>query len=402
MATQLKYPVGIQYFPDIIEGGYVYVDKTEYIIKLSGRGKQFFLSRPRRFGKSLFLSTLETYFEGRRNLFRGLAIDRDDIDWTPRPVIKLSLNTVDPKSEESLVTALGSIFRDYEEKYDIPDYGDSVSQRFKRIIEAAHNRTGRAAAILIDEYDAPLLNTLNKEDLNNSYRETLRAVFSVLKNADRHIHLAFVTGVSRFNHTSLFSGANHLKDISLEDEFAPICGITEAELRDHFIPGIHEFANKLGISDKAMFLQLKENYDGYHFSGGCPDIYNPYSLLNAMDSKKITDYWFQSGTPDYLIETLRRDNFYLPQLDCLETVESGLSASESYLQSPVALLYETGYITIKNYDDEAGIYTLAFPNREVATSFSEAILPIYSGWDPEYCKHSFVQMRKAVFSGDAD
>lgn len=402
MAAQMKYPVGIQHFPDIITGGYAYIDKTNYIRSLENRGKYCFLSRPRRFGKSLFLTTLEAYFEGKRELFRGLAIDRDDVDWRPRPVIKLSLNTIECKSEESLATALRSKLRDYEEIYSIPDYGDGIPQRLERILKTAHEKTGRKAAVLIDEYDAPLLATLEDDALNHAFREILKPLFSVLKTADSHIHFAFITGVSRFSHTSLFSGANNLEDISLHDEYSAICGITEDEIRENLMTGIQDFAENTGISIEETLAKLKENYDGYHFSPASRDIYNPYSLLLALSARKISNYWFSSGTPSYLIAALKRDNFYLPQLDCLDAVESDLSAYESYLGNPVALLYESGYITIKDYDDDSGIYTLALPNHEVATSFSEALLPIYSCWDPESCRQSFVSMRKAVFGGDAD
>lgn len=236
-------------------------------------------------------------------------------------------------------------------------------------------------AILVDEYDTPLLNTIGDEALNKSYRDTLRAVFSVLKNADEYIHFAFITGVSRFSHTSLFSGANNLEDISLDDRYAAICGITEEELRGHFMPGIHEFATSQSKSDEDMLAMLKDNYDGYHFSPKCPDIYNPFSLLNALDKRKIDNYWFASGTPSVLLRSLKRDNFYLPNLDCIETMENNLSARESYMLNPITLMYEAGYLTIKDYDDETSIFTLGLPNDEVSTSFSEALLPIYSDMD---------------------
>lgn len=399
MADKLKYPIGIQYFPDVIEGGYVYVDKTAYIAKLTDSGKYYFLSRPRRFGKSLFISTLEAFFQGRRELFRGLAIDSDRYDWTPRPVIKMSLNTVDPKSTASLGNVIGSILREYESRYEISDCGDELSRRFEQILRKAYIQTGQKVAVLIDEYDAPLLSTLDNETLNQSYRATLKSVFSVLKSADEYIHFAFVTGVSRFSHTSLFSGANHLKDISLDRHYGAICGITEDELKSNFAKGIRDFADEEGVSEETMLRMLKENYDGYHFCDNCPDIYNPFSLLRALDSQRITDYWFQSGTPSYLLSVLKRDNFYLPRLDCLEAAESALSAKESYLQNPVALLYETGYVTIKDYDDEAESYLLGLPNHEVSKSFSEALIPVYSGVEEYECQQSVLLMRKAALNG---
>lgn len=402
MTGKIKYPIGIQDFSEIINKGSIYIDKTKHINLLLNDGKYFFLSRPRRFGKSLFLSTLQAFFEGRKELFKGLDIDSDEVDWTPRPVIKLSLNTIDPRSEDTLTNYLGSIFREYENIYNIPDNDDEISRRFEVIINTAFKQTGRKVAILIDEYDAPLLNTLENDTLNNSYRNTLRSVFSVLKNADACIEFAFITGVSRFSHTSLFSGANNLKDISLENKYAAICGITEEELKTNLMPGIHDFAESIGVSDEEMFTMLKDHYDGYHFCKKSPDIYNPFSLMNSLQSQELNNYWFQSGTPSYLISALKRDDFFLPNLDCLETIEGDLSAGESYIQNPVALLYETGYVTIRKYDEEIESYILALPNKEVATSFSRALLPIYSGLDSSACRESFNMIRKAALKGEAD
>lgn len=402
MYENIKYPIGIQSFSEIIKNGFIYIDKTKHIKSLLNDGKYFFLSRPRRFGKSLFLSTLQCYFEGRRELFKGLDIDSEDVDWTPRPVIKLSLNTMDPKSEGTLTNYLGSIFREYEEVYNIPDNEDEISRRFEIIINTAFKQTGRKVAVLIDEYDAPLLNTLENETLNNSYRNTLRSVFSVLKNADVCIEFAFITGVSRFSHTSLFSGANNLKDISLENKYAAICGITEEELKTNLMFGIYDFAEFIGVSNEKMFEMLKDNYDGYHFGKKSPDIYNPFSLLNSLQSQELNNYWFQSGTPNYLISTLKRSDFFLPNLDCVETIENKLYASGSYLQNPTTLMYETGYLTIKDYDYDTEIFTLALPNKEVAVSFSEALLPIYSGMTELKFDDSFVLIKKAVMRGEAD
>lgn len=402
MAEALKYPIGIQFFPEIIENGYLYVDKTAYIRKIISEGKYFFLSRPRRFGKSLLLSTFQAYFEGRRDLFKGLSIDDDSIDWTPHPVIMLSLNTLDPKSEDSLRLLFSNILNRYEKLYGMEEKVDELPQKFENLLIAAHEKTGQKTVVLIDEYDAPILSTLENPDLNESYRQTLKAIFSVLKSCDRHIHFAFVSGVSRFSHTSLFSGANNLRDISFEDDYAAICGITEQEVAADLQPSIHEFAIKSKISDVEAFRLLKENFDGYHFSQDSPDIYNPFSLLNALNSKRITDYWFQSGTPSYLISIMKRDNFFLPDLECIDTMQSGLSVKESYLSNPVALLFETGYLTIKSYDDEKELYSLGFPNKEVAVSFSKALMPVYSGYKDYECDNLLGKMKSAVVDGDAE
>lgn len=402
MASELRYPIGIQSFEKLRTGSYVYVDKTSYIKKLVDSGSYFFLSRPRRFGKSLFLSMLASYFEGRRELFRGLAIDSEDVDWTPRPVLKLSLSSMDAGDDSALRQMLDNIFALYEDVYGRQPGIDAPAQRFYNLIRNAYLKTGRKVVVLVDEYDAPLLNTLENESLNNSCRQTLKSVFSIMKDADEYIHFAFVTGISRFSHTSLFSGANNLKDISLLDEYSTICGITEDELRGMFAQGIEAFAKKMGIDSQEMMCVLKDNYDGYHFSAECHDIYNPFSLLNALDARKIGNYWFTSGTSTFLLKELKQDNFFLPNLDCTESVESDLSAKESYLKNPVSLLYEAGYITIKKYDENLDSYILSLPNKEVATSFCEALLPIYSNMDLMDCRDSFIQMRRAVLMGEPE
>ena len=403
MARKLKYPIGIETFSDIIEGGYVYVDKTSYIPMLLDSGKQYFLSRPRRFGKSLFVSTLQAYFEGKRELFKGLDIDKEEeLDWTQRPVFKFSLNAVDAHSEDSLTDYLNDSLLLYELKYGRESEIKTLSQRFVYLLMRAYEETGRKAVVLIDEYDAPLLSTLDKMVLNNSYRNTLKAFFSVLKKSDELIHFAFITGISRFSHTSLFSGANHLKDITFYDDFAAICGITEEELHRYMYDSVLEYANKKKITSEKAFEILKENYDGYHFCEDCPDIYNPYSLLSAFSSKKVENFWFRTGTPSYLLEVMKRDNFFLPNLDCMESSQGGLSVKESYLNDPVALLFEAGYATIKSYDDEKMLYKLGLPNKEVSESFSCALLPIYSGYQARDCDDRFYKMRSAVIDGEAE
>lgn len=402
MAETLKYPIGIQTFSTIIEDGYVYIDKTQYIKQLKDSGKFYFLSRPRRFGKSLLISTMEAYFEGHVDLFKGLAIYDDVSGRVPCPVLKFSFNTLDARSENSLDAFLNIAFSRYEKIYGFDPNVEELPQRFENLLENAYKKTGQKVVVLIDEYDAPLLNTLERPELNERFRQTLKAVFSVLKSYDRYIEFAFITGVSRFSHTSLFSGANNLKDISFEDEYAGICGITEKELKENLTNSIREFAERQNISEDDAFGILKENYDGYHFSQESPDIYNPFSLLNALASKKVNDFWFRSGTPSYLIGILKRDDFFLPDLDCVDTMESELSVKESYIKNPIALLFETGYLTIKSYDEEVGIYTLGLPNKEVAESFSKALMPIYSEYTEQECGNLLVKMRRAVVDGEAD
>lgn len=404
MGHGIKYPVGIQSFSEIITGGYAYVDKTMFIKKMVDTGKYYFLSRPRRFGKSLFLSTLQAYFEGKRELFKGLSLDVDDLDWTPKPIVKFSFNAVRATEKENLDKYLHVTLSSYESIYGIHEAEGDFSDRFAIIIRKAHAHTGQKVAVLVDEYDSLLLDTISAEqsELNSYYRQTLKSLFTVLKNEDENIAFVFVTGISRFSHTSLFSGANHLEDISLLDEYSAICGMTEPELLTIFEEGIKNLAYEKGIEYTDSLLLLKENYDGYHFAYKSSDIYNPYSILRALKSRNIGNYWFQSATPTYLIEVLKRDDFFIPSLDCIETIASSLSANESYLQNPVSLLFESGYITIKNYEDELGIFTLGLPNLEVAKSFTEVLLPIYSGYEKEKTNEICIKMRKYLVKGEAN
>ncbi len=382
--------------------GYAYVDKTQYILKMLAAPGYYFLSRPRRFGKSLFLSTLQAYFEGRRNLFDGLAIDTDDIDWTPKPIIKFAFNAVRATDKENLDKYLNTALSEYEEEYGLEPRGD-YSDRFATIIRKANEKTGQKAVILVDEYDSLLLDTLRAElqDIHTYYRQTLKSLFTVLKNEDSNIYFAFITGISRFSHTSLFSGANNLEDISIINEYAAICGITEEELNAEFKEGIASFAEIEEIDYATCYALLKENYDGYHFAKKSPNIFNPYSIFRALKYKTIDNYWFQSGTPSYLIEILKKDNFFLPSLDCIEILESKLTTKESYLQNPVALLFESGYVTIKEYEKESKIFTLGFPNLEVAKSFTDALLPIYSYHDKETTNDVCIKMNRYVINGKA-
>ncbi len=401
MAAEIKYPIGIQSFSEIICGGYVYVDKTMYVRKMIDSGKYYFLSRPRRFGKSLFLTTLEAYFEGRRDLFKGLALDTDDVDWTPKPIIKFAFNAIRPTEKETLDKYLNAILSDYEENYGIRCNGD-FADRFAKILRVAKEKTGQKVAILVDEYDSLLLETLHPEqsELNTYYRQTLKSLFSVLKNEDQNICFVFIAGVSRFSHTSLFSGANHLEDISILNDYGAICGITEQELYDNFKIGIENFAKEEDMEFGEMIAELKNNYDGYHFSKKCPDIYNPFSILRTLKSKEIDNYWFQSGTPSFLISIMKRDDFFMPSLDCLETVENSLTAKESYLNNPVSLLFESGFVTIKSYSKERKTFTLGLPNMEVATAFTHSIIPIYCGIRDDISNAFFLKLRNAIIDGE--
>lgn len=398
----MKYPVGIESFEKIRDGGFVYVDKTRYVEMLTQSPGYYFLSRPRRFGKSLFISTMEAYFQGRRDLFEGLAIDKDDIDWTPRPVFKFVFSKLEPTSEDDLRALIHTAVSEWEDVYGRNDNELKLAQRFEGVLKRACIQTGRKVAVLVDEYDAPLLATLEDADLNDRCREIMKWVFVILKASDSYIHTVFITGVSRFSHTSLFSGGNNIPDWTLRDETAAICGITEEELHKCFKPGIEALADENGLSYDRAVESMKQNYDGYHFSRRCPDIYNPSSILQCLEEKRIGEFWFDTGTPSFLMKSLRKDDFELPRLDCIETQTSTLSSKESFLSNPVSLLYESGYLTIKAYDADIQTFMLGIPNIEVGKGLAGALLPLYSSYRASQVDSWVIKMQRAVSAGDAD
>lgn len=402
--TELKYPIGVQNFRNLRESGYVYIDKTGYIEKLiENPYRTYFLSRPRRFGKSLFLSTLESFFRGERELFKGLRIDRDDVDWTPRPVLRLDLSPMDATSLDSLNQVLEYHLTTWEAKYGKPSGGNSYAMRFYNAIRSACQKSGQQVAVLVDEYDAPILLSLEDRLLNDQVRDVLQSFYKVLKSASEYVKYCFITGVSRFTHTTIFSGLNNLKDISDSPDYGGICGITEAELKDNLMPGIRDFAKAQDMDVSEVFETLKYNYDGYHFAEGSADIYNPFSLLNALDEKKIGAYWFRTATPSYLVAMLRHRRIQLPSLQegCF-IPESQMSVADPHLANPLALMYQTGYLTIKSHDDFMEGYWLKFPNREVERGFIENLLPLYYGTDREYMDDSLHRLKLNLLRGESE
>ncbi|MDE6553091.1 MAG: ATP-binding protein [Muribaculaceae bacterium] len=373
----LRYPVGMQTFSEIIEKGYVYVDKTHYIKPLLDQGKFIFMSRPRRFGKSLLLSTLEAYFEGRRELFKGLAADSMDLDWTPRPVLHFDFNAENFSIENGLELLLDGLLRDYEKIYDRNPEDMTLSQRFKRIIKSAYEKTGQQVAILIDEYDKPLLDIEDNKELYEKNQRMLKSFFGNLKSMDRYIRFAFITGVARFSKVSIFSDLNNLDDISLEDAYADICGWNEEELLSHFRQGIEELAEEREENFEDTLTAMRDYYDGYLFSLKGSRLYNPFSVLKALKKKVIDPYWFDSGTPTFLARRIRNRGMFPPDLNgqmCTreELIAVGLDDSD-----PVPLMFQTGYLTIARYHQEMKLYELRFPNREVEMGFYNQLLPIY-------------------------
>ena len=382
MSEQREYPIGVQSFEKIITGNYLYIDKTEYVHSLVKTGVYYFLSRPRRFGKSLLISTLEAYFLGKRELFKGLAIDRyDDLDWQEHPVFHLDLNVQNyADSDESLEQVLNDNLCEWEKKYNIKPESTSLSIRFKRVIIAAYEQTGRQVAILIDEYDRPMLQNLHNERRQDFFRNTLKGFFGVLKSCDDYIKFAFLTGITKFSKVSVFSDLNNLNDITLDTEFNAICGISESELLDNMRPDIERLAESNRISFEDACSRLKTSYDGYRFSDDVTEgVYNPFSLLNVLMKKKFRDYWFQTGTPTVLIEIMKKQHFDLDDLDSARRTDTQLLDIDATMRDPMPILFQSGYLTIKRTEERGDqtLYYLGFPNKEVERGFLNALLPYY-------------------------
>lgn len=377
-AGQIRYPVGIQSFAAIREGGYLYVDKTSYVYRLISTGKYYFLSRPRRFGKSLLLSTIESYYLGRRELFKGLALDSLTDDWEPHPVLHLDLNSREYRNYESLIKELQRHLDKWESIYGEERSDRDVEERFGNIIERAYEKTGKRVVILIDEYDKPMLHAVNDPTLADRYRSTLKAFYGNLKSMDSYIEFAMLTGVARFSKVSIFSDLNNLRDITFQNDYAGICGITSEELERDFKVGIHTLAQVNGLSDGQTMSQLKEWYDGYHFAYNNVDVYNPFSLMNVFAANQFDNYWFQSGTPTFLVRVLEKHPMQLRRISGFRIGKQALASAGVMTGDPVVLLYQSGYLSISHYDSEYEEIVLDYPNREVEESFLKFLVPYYT------------------------
>ena len=399
--TSIKYPIGIQSFKEIREGNFLYVDKTEYIYRLFS-GKYYFLSRPRRFGKSLLLSTLEAYYLGRRELFKGLALDSLTDDWEPHPVLHLDLNSREYRDRESLEAELNAHLERWEDQYGNPKPDRRPEERFSNVIRTAFEKTGKKVVILVDEYDKPLISNIHNEKLMDEYRSILKAFYSNLKSMDQFIEIALLTGVARFSKVSIFSDLNNIRDISFIDEFAGICGVTSEELDTYFKSGIEQLAEKEGKSTEGIRRQLRDNYDGYHFSINSPDIYNPFSLVNTFANNRIKEYWFESGTPSFLVNLIKREQWVLSDLTPAEIDAQELESAGILTTDPIPPLYQTGYLTIKEYDPVFNTYTLDYPNHEVRRGFLSFLVPYYVKKEKELHRFSIKRFVTAILSGDTD
>ena len=374
----MLYPIGIQDFEKLRRGGFAYVDKTRFVYELVSTGSYYFLGRPRRFGKSLLLTTMEYYFLGEKDLFKGLALEELEKDWTAYPVLHLDLNTGKYSNEDSLLKVLDDALNDWERLYGKNDNDDTPALRFKNVIQRAYEQTGRQVVILVDEYDKPLLQNFNRPELQDELRAELKAFYSVLKTQDKYIRFAFLTGVTKFGKVSVFSDLNNLKDISMDKRYAEICGITEAEIHQYFETSLHRLAEENEMTYEEVCGELKRRYDGYHFrAGGGPGVYNPFSLLNTLDSQEFGDYWFETGTPSFLVELLQGCSYDLSKLEECEVESSVLVSTDSVRVNPLPLIYQSGYLTIHGYNKEFRKYRLGFPNKEVEDGFMRFLLPYY-------------------------
>lgn len=393
--TAVRYPIGIQSFEKLRELSYLYVDKTELIYNLVTSSTCVFLSRPRRFGKSLLLSTIQAYFEGKKGLFKGLAIEGLETEWKPYPVLTLSLVTYHSTDEGNLEEILNNRFLEWEKQFDVQIHTTDLPSRFGNIIKAAYNATGRPVVILIDEYDNPLIETFHDPEKREAHRLLLKSIYVNIKDLDQYIRFTMLTGVSRFSKMTIFSGLNNLEDISMDVEYASICGITEDELQTNFREGIANIMEEYNTDKNGAVNLLKANYDGYHFTRNCPDIYNPFSLLNAFKKREIGSYWFQSGTPEFLVRHIRKSDEFLPDM-FNETVEGRtLSASDLFNSKPTALLYQTGYLTIKGYE-RPDLYHLGIPNLEVRKGLFENLASLYFKKDETAIYNNVREIRRLL------
>ena len=374
----MLYPIGIQSFEEIRNGGYVYVDKTAIIYRLTSTGKYYFLSRPRRFGKSLLVSTMEAYFSGRKELFGGLAMESLEKEWTEYPVLHLDLTGAAYLSVDELYSKLNSFLSKYEEHYEIRTDEHVASVRFENIIDTAYRKTGQKVVILIDEYEKPIIDNIDNPELMEQFRRELQGFYSVIKGKDNAIRFAFLTGVTKLGKMSIFSGLNNLNDISMDARYADICGISEQELKSYFGESVKTLAEMNGLSEEECYKKLASMYDGYHFHYKSPGIYNPFSLLNTFNANEFRMYWFETGTPTFLVRYLKQGNYNLDNIAKNDVSVETLTGANYVSPAPITLMYQAGYLTIKDYNPDFFTYNLDYPNEEVKRGFMHSLSQLFA------------------------
>lgn len=403
MEPQRLYPIGIQTFEKLRTDGYLYVDKTAWVYKLASTSVPCFLSRPRRFGKSLLLSTFEAYFQGRKDLFCGLAIEKLETRWESYPVFHLDLNAEKYDTVDALENMLSRNLSLWEGEWGSDVVEKTVAARFAGVLRRACERSGKRVVVLVDEYDKPLLQSLSDEALQEAYRRTLKAFYGVLKSADRYLRFVFLTGVTKFAQVSVFSDLNQLNDISMLKDYADICGITHDELLHLFMPDLQMLAAHLGVSLPALMEQMERKYDGYRFHPQGSRLFNPFSVLRALSSKELGDFWFQTGTPTYLVDLLKGSDYDLRLLtDGVEVKASSFSEYRADAHNPLPLIYQSGYLTIRSYDSEVQLYTLGFPNDEVRYGFLNFLVPYYTQVTDDETGFHIAKFMRELKAGDVN
>ena len=403
MAALRLYPIGIQTFERIIKNGMLYVDKTEYVYRMThSGGKHFFLNRPRRFGKSLLVSTFHSYFAGKKELFKGLAIEKLETEWIEYPVLHFSMAGGKHMEKDQLERYLSDILEEQENLYGYKSQKIDPNIRLKDLIQTAYKQTGKQVVVLIDEYDAPLLDVVHDEDNLPVLRNVMRNFFSPLKDNEPYLRFVFLTGITKFSQMSIFSELNNITNVSMDDEYAGICGITKEELVTKMLPDVDALAEKLGKTREETLDKLREYYDGYHFSANSPDVFNPFSLLNAMAKGKLDYYWFSSGTPTDLINMLDKFHVMPSEIGGGEADKSEFDAPTEKMTTILPLLYQSGYITIKGYDPETDLYLLDLPNKEIRVGLYRCLLPNYIGANTVKGTTTIAKMSAQIRRGNMD
>ena len=399
-----RYPVGIQTFSEIIRGGYVYVDKTDQVWQLAHYAKYIFMSRPRRFGKSLLASTLESYFQGEKELFEGLKIMPLEQEWTRYPVIRLDLSLAKAQlTAEDLKNRLLLMLDDYAEVYGRKDTEVTPGGLIDGLIKRAYQQTGRQVVVIIDEYDAPLLEVLHEQETLEAKRMVMQELYMPLKANERYVKFCFITGITKFSQLSIFSTINNLTNVTMDTAFSTLLGITEQELTAVLHEDIGQLAAANEMTYDGMHQKLKQKYDGYHFTKASEEVYNPFSLMKAFQQREVANYWFESGTPTFLIRQMLHFNTDITALDNMEVPVTAFDQPTENMHDALPLLYQSGYLTIKDYDREAEIYTLAFPNQEVRIGYVNGLVPVYTGLNNYEVQAGFaLKFWRALKQGDVD
>lgn len=398
----MKYPIGIQNFGEIRRDGYAYVDKTALMYKLVSEGKYYFLSRPRRFGKSLFLSTLEAYFAGEKELFHGLAVEKLETEWKKHPILHLDLNTEMYDTKEALEWKLNLFLANIEKRYGKDDNERTLGTRFEGLIRRVFEHHHERVVILVDEYDKPMLQAIGNAELQTAYRNMLKAFYGALKSCDRYIRFAFLTGVTKFGKVSVFSDLNNLFDLSFDTRYGELCGISERELHDNFDEGVQLLADANQMTKDECYERLRRDFDGYHFCWESVGMYNPFSVLNTLASCQFRDYWFETGTPSFLVYQLKKTNYPLENMTTEELSTDTLNSIDIMDENPLPLLYQSGYLTLKSYDPRFDEYLLGFPNREVEQGFIKYLQPFYTPKTQDKNTYAIGRFVKDIEKGKAE